>query len=269
MSNRRLAIAGLALVAALGLTGCGPDEDKAATTGGGKGTGVAAQQAAGKQDPAADLAAAAQKLGEQSMKIDMNMAGAMSMNGVADPKSGNVKMSMEMGALGDGTAIEMRKLGDDLYMKFGGSIGSMLGGGDKTKPWMHIDASKLSEGSSFNVMPKDDPAGTKAMISAMTQVERVGDTGFKGTLDLTKSPRYNKNKSLEALGAKATKVPFTAKKDGEGRLTELTLDMSSLGAGAGKVETKYSDFGTPVSVEAPPASQVQEAPSQLSGILNA
>ena len=266
MTNRRLAIAGLALVATLGLTGCGPEGTKASDAG--NGSGVAATQAGAKQDAAADLAAAAQKLGEQSMKIDMNMAGAMSMTGVADPKAGTAKMSMEMGALGKGTGIEMRKIGDDLYMKFGGSMGKALGGGSSAKPWMHIDASKLAEGSNFK-LPKDDPAGSKAMIAAMTQVERVGDTGFKGTLDLTKSPRYSKNKGLEALGDKATKIPFTAKKDAEGRLVELTLDMSSLGAGGGKVTTKYFDFGTPVSVEAPSASQVQEAPSQLSGILNA
>ena len=265
MLNRRLAIAGVALIAGLGLTGCGPDDS---TSAGAQGSGVTATQAAEKQDPAADLAAATQKLGEQSMKIDMDMAGAISMSGVADPKSGQARMSMDMGALGEGTKIEMRKLGDDLYMKFGGQIGDMLKGGTSKKAWMHVDASKVAAGSSFD-MPKDDPAGTKALLQAMTGVERVGDNGFKGTLDLTKSPRYNKDNSLKALGDKAKNVPFTAKKDSEGRLVELTMDMSAIQPGAGKVKTKYYDFGTPVSVEAPPASQVQEMPSQLSGILNA
>ena len=36
----------------------------------------------------------------------------------------------------------------------------------------------------------------------------------------------------------------------------------------GKVRTTYSDFGTPVSVEAPPAADVEELPAQLSSLLN-
>ena len=265
MRNRRLAIASLALVAGLGLTACGNGDS---TSTGKTGSGAAATQAAEKLDPAADLAAAAKKLGEQSMKLDMDMAGAMSMTGVADPKAGTANMTMDMGALGKGAKIEMRKVGNDLYMKFGGQMGDMLKGGSSSKAWMHIDASKLAEGSNYNISP-DDPAGTKAMLEAITGVERVGEDGFKGTLDLTKSARFNKGDSLKALGDKATKVPFTAKKDSEGRLVELNLDMSAIQPGTGTIKTKYHDFGTPVSVEAPPASQVQEMPAQLSGILNA
>src|SRR5690242_13245863 len=111
MMNPRLAIASVALVAALGLTGCGPGDGSTASTGG-NGSGVAAQRAAEKVDPAADLAAAAQKVSDQSMKIDMDMAGAMSMTGVADPKSGNAKMSKEMGALDKDTYIVIRSIGD-------------------------------------------------------------------------------------------------------------------------------------------------------------
>jgi hypothetical protein len=266
MRNRRLAIAGLALVAALGLTGCGPTEDKAKAGTGAPAAGSAAAADAGQADAKAELAAAAQKLGEESMKIDMDMAGTLSMTGVADPKSGTAKMSMEVGSLADDAKIDVRKVGNDLYLKFGGSLAKLLGS-DTTKPWKRVDVAKLAEGSSFNIMPKDDPAGTKAMLAAMTKVERVGDHGFKGTLDLTKTPKYNKE-TLKALGTKATDVPFTATTDDQGRLTELTLDLTAMGAGAGKIKTTYTDFGTPVSVEAPPASQVGELPSELSGLLN-
>ncbi|GGQ39318.1 hypothetical protein [Couchioplanes azureus] len=265
MRNRRLVMAVVAVGVALGLTGCGP-EDTAKTPTGAAGA-TAAAQAASQLDPKADLAAAAKKLADQSMKIDMDMSGQMSMSGVADTKARLAKVSMSMGALG-GDKIEMRMIKDDLYLK-AGSLGAMLGGKGGGKTWMHIDAAKLSEGSSFNLSPNgDDPAGTQAMISALTEVERVGDTGFQGTLDLSKSPRFKKG-AMAGLGDKLTKIPFTAKKDGEGRLVEMTLDMSGLGAGAGKMKTTYHDFGTPVSVEAPPASEVQEMPSQLSGILNA
>ncbi|GAA2546880.1 hypothetical protein GCM10010435_15160 [Winogradskya consettensis] len=269
MRNRRPVIAGLALVAALGtaslgLAGCGPES---ATSTGSTGTSVTGKEAAAEQlTPELDLAAAAKKLSTDTMKIDMDMSGAMSMTGVADGRTGDAETTINMGALSSDSKMVMRKIGNDIYMKIDGNLGKTLGA-DSSKPWMHIDATKLGEGNSFNFNSKEDPAGTKALLDAVTQVERVGDTGFKGTLDLTKSPRYSKG--MEALGDKATKLPFTATKDSEGRLTELTGDMSSLGSGAGKMTTKYHDFGTKVSVEAPSAAQVQEMPSSLSGILNA
>ncbi|GAA3904926.1 hypothetical protein [Actinoplanes auranticolor] len=269
MRNRRPAIAGLALVAALGLTGCGPADGQAQPGGNAP---AAAQQA----DPAAELAAAAQKLGEQSLRFEMEMVGAITASGEADPKAGNARMTMDMGSLGDGNKIELRKVGTDVYLKFGGAVGQMLGGQSSSgKEWMHVDAAKLPAGSSFNVMSPDDPAGTKAMVAAMTRVERTGANGYQGSLDLAKSPTYNKKDALKALGGN-TLVPFTAETDAQGRLVELTLDMSGLGAssgagavpGGGKVKTTYSDFGTKVSVAAPPAAQVQELPSQLAGMLN-
>jgi hypothetical protein len=265
MTNRRLAIAGFALAATLGLTACGPAEP--APAGGG------APAAAEQTDPTAALAAAAQKLGEESLRFKMEMVGSITASGVADPKAGNAQMAMDMGALGEDAKIELRKVGDDIFFNFGKVAGSMPGA-KSGKPWMHLDATKLPADSSFNMMSPDDPAGTKKMITAMTKVERVGANGYRGTLDLAKSPTYNKNDSLKALAGN-TLVPFTASTDAEGRLVELTLDMSALGAssgagavpGGGKVKTTYSDFGTKVSVSAPSAGEVQEFPKELAGML--
>jgi hypothetical protein len=264
MKNRRLTIAGLALVTALGLAGCGPADGPEAS-------GTRAPAAGQQDDAAAALAAAAQKLGEDSLRFDMDMAGSITASGTADPKAGLARMSMDMDALGEGS-IELRKVGGDIFMKFdGGAQGAKDG-----KSWMHVDASKVADGSTFDIMSEDDPAGTKKMISAMTRVERVGERGFQGSLDLAKSPTYNKNDSLKALAGK-TLVPFTASTDDQGRLVELTLDMSGLGASSGpgampnggKVKTTYSDFGTKVSVQAPPAGDVKELPAELSGLVGA
>ncbi|AGZ45832.1 hypothetical protein [Actinoplanes friuliensis] len=258
MRNRRLAIAGLALMTALGLAGCGPADKVQPRAGASADVPEAA--------PKAELAAAAKRLGEQSMRVDMDMAGAISMSGVADPAAGTAKMAMDLGLLGQDTKIEFRKLGDDVYLKFGGQMSSLLGT-ESSKPWMHVDATELAKGSSLTIMSKDDPGNTKALIEAMTKVEKVGAHDFKGTLDLSKSPQYNKE-SLKALGGKMTDVPFTATTDDQDRLTGLTLDMSSLGQGTGKIKTTYTDFGTPVSVEAPPAKQVGELPKEFAGLLD-
>ncbi|WP_306206943.1 hypothetical protein [Actinoplanes sp. RD1] len=261
MRTRRPLIAGLALAAALGLTGCATNDT--ATTG--AGAGVGARQAGGEQSPERELAAATAKLAENTMKVDMDMAGAIAMRGSADGRTGDAELTMDMGAAAQGSTMVMRKVGDDIYMKVGGSLASAFGG-SSGKDWMHIDAAKVAN-SSLSVSDEGDPAGTRALLQAATGVERVGTDGFKGTLDLTKAERYKDNKeALSALGDKASSVPFTAKKDGEGRLVEIAIDLSGMGAGSGMMKATYHDFGTEVDIKAPPASQVQEMPSQLTSM---
>src|SRR5215212_5954505 len=137
MRNRRLTIAGVALVAALGLAGCGPEEEATGTT--------ANEQATKPADPAAELAAAATKLSTESLKVKMEMAAGLNAEGVANADGTQADMTMTMAMGGEDTKIAMRKVGDDIYVKFDGALGSMLGG--KSGKWMHADASKLPEGS--------------------------------------------------------------------------------------------------------------------------
>jgi hypothetical protein len=255
MRNRRLAIAGFALVTAIGLAGCGPSQHKTATSAP---AGAPAAEVAKQADPAAELAAAAAKLGEQSMKVRMEMAGGVSVSGVADPKAQTADMSMSTGTGSGGTDIKMLRVGNDMWMKFSGSLGTLAGNGK----WMHLDIKEMVNGA------YGDPAATAKMINATANVQRTGDHAFKGTLDLTKAQTVSKA-AVKAMGDKANAVPFTARTDETGRLVELTVDMGGIAPGAGTMKSTYSDFGTPVSVKAPPAAQVEELPSQLKGILNA
>jgi hypothetical protein len=258
MRNRRLAIAGVALVAVLGLAGCGPDADDAGSKSAGP---AAADEVATPADPAAELAAAATKLSGESLKVKMEMAAGLNAEGVANADGSQADMTMTMAMGGEDTKIAMRKLGDDIYVKFDGALGSMLGG--KSGKWMHADASKLPEGSAF-AMQGGNPKDASKLIAATTNVEKTGEGSYKGVLDMTKAPNSNK-KSLEALGDKAKSVPFTAKVDSQGRLTELVMDVGSIAPGAGTMTTTYSDFGTEVSVKAPPAKDVVEMPAELAG----
>ncbi|BFU42587.1 hypothetical protein KRMM14A1004_08240 [Krasilnikovia sp. MM14-A1004] len=246
------------LAAAVTVTGCGPNDKPAAS-----GTPTAAtEQAAAPADPTAELAAAITKLNEDTMKVSMTMVGGISMNGVADPKAQTAELKMIMGAAGKGTEMEVRKVGTDVYMKIGGELGKLAGGGGK---WMHMDTTKLPGGASLGALSGDDPAGTKTLMKAVTDVKRTGEGTFSGTIDLTKAPQYGADK-LKELGGKVSAVPFTAKVE-QGRLVEMTVDMSSISPAAGKMTSKYSDFGTPVSVSRPDKSEITELPSQFKGLL--
>lgn len=259
MKKTTLGVAALVLVAGLGATGCRP-------TAGTPTTGAAPASSA-TVSAEAELAAAASKLGEQSVRVDMKMGALMTGKGVMDPKARTGDMTMGMAAAGQSMEFQVRLLGQDLYMKIGGSLGKQLGQSLGGK-WMHVDASKIKAGSSFDIMPEGDPGGAQRMIKALKNVERDGPNSFKGTLDMTKAPNADQ-KSLDALGAKATDVPFTAKTDDQGRLVELTVDMSALSPEVGTMEIRYSDFGTPVTVKAPPAADVAEMPAQLGGLIGA
>jgi hypothetical protein len=249
MRIRRLTIVGVALATALGLTGCGPTEDKAAP--------AAAPVSTAPADASAALGAAAGKLTKESMHVDITLAGGAAMTGVADSRARTADMSM---SLGTASADKLRiiRIGDDMWMQAGGSLGALVGGSDK---WMHLAISEMS-----SAIGSGDPAAAAEMLRTATDVQSVGDHAFKGTIDLTRSTTAQS--TIKALGDKAKAVPFTARTDAEGRLVEMTVDMSTVASAAGEVTTKYSDFGTPVSVKAPPRSKIIEAPATVKGLVN-
>jgi hypothetical protein len=247
MRIRRLTIAGVALAAAIGVAGCGPTDDKAAPA-------APAATTTKPADAATALGAAAAKSSAQTLRMTLTMSGAgVTMSGVSDPKTKNSDMKMNLGALG-GDA-QMVRIGDDLYIKFSNSAITQFTGG---KAWIHMNMA--GTGSPLGTV--DPIQAAKALESAAT-VERVGDHDFKGTLDIAKAQELMGQKAPASAPAGAKSMPFTAKTDDQGRLIEMTVDMSAYSPQAGTMKTTYSDFGTPVSVTAPPKSQVGEMPDQL------
>ncbi|MGK5742563.1 hypothetical protein [Micromonospora sp. URMC 103] len=250
MKTRRLATTGVALVAALGLglAGCGNETGADDPAAGGSASAAPASSA--PADALGKLTAAAQKLNEQSVRTKIESS-ILSGGGVMDPTKRTGDMEMSLGPQGK---IRALIVGDDAYLKVTG----MTGLPDK---WLHMDATKLGQNGQLNLMPEGDPGGANKMIQSVVKVEETGSGSFSGTMDYTKS--VPNDKDIAALGDKAKAVPFTAKVDGEGRLTEFAVDTSVLDASLGKMTTTYSDFGTAVNVSKPPAAETQEAPEEL------
>ncbi|MGI5214543.1 hypothetical protein [Plantactinospora sp. CA-290183] len=249
MKTRPLAVTGLALVATLsfGVAGCNSD----AGSTGGTGTGTETTPARSAAD---ELAAAAKKLNEDTVKVAMSMSG-MESSGAIDPAGNKGKMSLTMSGQGQSLKIELLTLDNDIYMKMAG----MPGMPDK---WMRVDASKVKEGTTLDMMPKDDASGAGNLVNSMVDVERTGEGSFTGTMDMSKS-RHANAETLQQLGEKGKAIPFTAKTDAQGRLVEFTIDMSSVLSSLGQLKTTYSGFGDPVEVTKPAASEVTEAPQAL------
>jgi hypothetical protein len=258
MKISRPAVAGFALATVMGLAGCNASGGSGATPVSPAGSApVSAPAPTPTADPVAELTAAAEKLEEQSVRMTMTMGTVMSASGTADPKNDKADLVMKVKAGKDSIDMTMRLVGPDLYMRFGGSLGAELG-----SKWLHIDASKIPDDSEMNVDKLFD-AGN--FLSGLAEVEKTGARSFKGELDLTKA-RHVDTGQLGALGVKARAVPFTAEVDDQGRLTVLVIDMAALGMPAriGKeIRAEYSDFGAPVTVQAPKKSQVREMPAEM------
>jgi hypothetical protein len=102
-------------------------------------------------------------------------------------------------------------------------------------------------------------------------VQRVGEHGFQGTLDLTKAASVAGSSppagiDVTAPGAKA--VPFTATTDAQGRLVGLTMTMAAIAPQAGTLKATFSDFGAPLTVTAPAKAQVAEMPEPAKSALH-
>jgi hypothetical protein len=243
MSFQRLAVASVTIAAIVGLGGC-----NSGSTGSGNNGAAPAASTAAAATPIEEFVAASKKLAGETMKMKMSMPGGIEATGSSDLAAKKVDMTMIMNMGTESLDISVRLVGETMYMK-------MSATGDK---WLSLDVSKLPAGNSLN--PKN-MADAEAFAAAAVEVKRDGDN-FSGTLDMTKSPTSDPE-SLKALGTKATAVPFTAKRDSEGRLVEIVIDMSSMGAGAGKMTTTYYDFGTKVDVAAPAASEVTPMPEEM------
>lgn len=261
MKTRRSAITGLGLVIALsfGAAGCNN-----ATNG--AGTDATVPTSASQVNALDSLAAAVRKLNEETFKAKSgNGLGGREISGVVDPTAKKVSMKMVF-PLGDrGMTVDFVQLGSAVYVKLAGAVELHSGTRMPALPdkWMHIDAANVMEGSTFSDVVDGDLAGVNDMIKAVTDIERNGELGFKGTFDITKSPG-TRGEYFKRYGEKAKAVPFNAKVDDQGRLTFIFINLSAIDSGyIGGIQATYSDFGLPVNIERPATDQTVEAPAEV------
>ncbi|GIF49077.1 hypothetical protein DFJ67_3271 [Asanoa ferruginea] len=244
----RLATTGLGVFAALciGLAGCGNTTAPIVSSTPSAGASDASPPSAAT----AELTAAAQKLNDDTVKVTLESATVKS-TGNLDPRADKATMSVRIGTT---SSVDLRSVGEDAWLQATGVPGV------EPNKWLHIDGARLA-GTTFDALPDGDAAGAGKFVERMADVTETGDGSYSGSIDLTKVA--GSGVSVDLLGGKGNKVPFTAKVDDQGRLTELTIDLSSIDAQLGKMTTTYSDFGATVTVAAPPAADVVEAPETL------
>lgn len=257
MNSRRLAVGGLAVLASttLALAGC----TATSSTGGGGASASAPAPSPTPAPPKDALLASVKPLTTTTYKYTIS-SGGLSGQGACDPVS--KKITLSMGGTQSGLTVKMDfvLIGSDMWAKldFGGK-NSVLSIPTK---WMHLDQTKMGKAATLGFDPSAvDPTETSGIFTGLVDAQRVDATHYTATFDLTKASGVDAD-TLKKLGDKAKSVPGTVTVDEQGRITSLNVDLSSVDPNL-SIKNTFSDYGSPVSVSAPPAADTVEAPDAV------
>lgn len=246
-------------------TASGPTATTPATTAGSGQPSAAAPSASGGAD-AGVIAAASQKLAA-AKTAKFALAVAVKSGGKSEKITSKgvqnfpAKQAQAVTTI-QGTSVETRILGGATYTKLPPGAGA-----PKSKPWVKVVS---SAGGTGNL---SDPTGSLAVLKAglgpvrelgTAQVAGVPTTRYATSLDVTKAAgTVPALKQLQGLGV--TRVPVQVWIDKQGRLRQLSesidapkfpVSQTATAPATIAVTITYSDFGVPVHITAPPASQV-------------
>ncbi|GIJ19599.1 hypothetical protein Vlu01_02230 [Micromonospora lutea] len=243
-----------------GLTACNNSSGESSSTASSSGSGTPA-------DPKAALVASTEGLAEGNFKFSIE-ADSMTGKGTVHKPSKSAQMTMTMGDEDFTMDFDLIQIQPDTWVKV--DMGDLLAGipgmeAFKDK-YQHLDATKAKDAKNLDIFREGtDPVDAAGMFKGLAEVEKTGEGTYRGTFDLTAvedSVAADKD-MLKELGDQAKSIPFTAKLDAEGRLSELVMSIPAAGeTKAQDITITYSDYGSATPAQKPPADQVIEANEQ-------
>ncbi|MFC0099447.1 hypothetical protein ACFFKH_18235 [Micromonospora marina] len=214
---------------------------------------------------------------EGNFKFSMTGAGSTAEGQVHEPsQSADMRMT-----IGDPSSDLMMKLDlihakPDSWVKLelGGTAATQIPGVKNlnTGKYHHLDQNRIKGNRALGFdFEKLDPAGSAVLTQGITEVRQTGEGAYEGTVDVSKAAEAGSLDPavITALGAQAESVPFTAKVDTQGRLSEMVLKIPAAGQSAAQdLKITYTDYGNASAVQKPSADQVVEAPAELYNLFN-
>ncbi|SCG66196.1 hypothetical protein [Micromonospora coxensis] len=212
-----------------------------------------------------------------NFRFAMSGAGSTAEGQVHEPSQ-----SAEMRVMiGDASSDLMMKLDlihykPDSWVKLelGGSSANSVPGVQKLNlgKYQHLDQTRIKGNKALGFdFEKIDPAGSEVLTQGVTEVRQTGEGSYAGTLDVSKAAEAGSvdQSVITALGQQAKSVPFTAKLDPQGRLSEMVVQIPAAGRNAAQeIKVTYSDYGNATAAQKPPADQVVEAPQEFYNLFN-
>lgn len=257
--RRTVAALALSATAVTGLAACGSDDEPtpAAASAGSAATTTgpvdAVQLASAMTSAYEDVTSA-----RVSLSVEGLPGGGVSAEGVASCDGESPAVDLTMDAMGQ--RIELRVVDGVVYV--GGPLAAMLGGGS---PWVGLDLSSVDL-SSLGLDPNGmtgsfDPEQLVATLGSAAEVERDGEETVDGeTLErytVTLDPSALAELVPQAAAALPTEpVEQTVLLDDADRLRELRMDLPLPTGETATLTLRMGDYGTDVTVEAPPAGDV-------------
>jgi hypothetical protein len=283
--SNALAIVGLAGI--LELAACGGSGGAPSTHGHGKpalgGTGAgskavsAAYSATTKERTAKARFAVQAHQGSGGSQANIHVRGS----GVLDFAHKDERLKLQTPA---GGTAQVRRVGSSLYEKLPAQARGQIPG---HKPWIKLDLNKLTKKqygatlAQLRAGSANDPAQILGYLRGVSpKVRKVGTTAIRGT----KTTHYKASVDLDKAAARkgpdaqqATKkleqkigthtLPVQVWLDQQGRVRQvrMALPIPTDGSGSSKVSvtTDLYDYGTPVNIKAPPASQTTDITSKV------
>ncbi|RJQ83135.1 hypothetical protein [Amycolatopsis panacis] len=257
---RRTAVAGAVVVLAAALAGCSDDEP----------------QRFADARTLADAATAATLAGRSAEFTTDVAAGTFVSHGTGqarfDPSGTALKMTTDY----VGEPLELRLVNRALYAKVPAGARDQVTGG---KPWVQVSPdgndplSQVLGGSLTQLAEQNDPGRTLAQVrtaGTLTTSEqaRLGDAPvehYRLTVDLAKLgselPAGLPADAMAQLGGHGATVPLDLWLDPQHRPVQLVLDLSPVlqatgETGDARITARYSGWGSPVTVDPPPAAEV-------------
>jgi hypothetical protein len=236
----------------------------------------------------------AAKSARMSMSVSTDGTGAAALSltadGVTDFATGDAQVTMQFAGPGSemfSGGIQMRMVDHTAYLKMPASFGAMFGGGK----WLKMPNLGTADGA-LPGAGQADPSKFLAYLETVSNgVKKVGSDSIRGvvtthyhaSLDLGKAvdradvPASLRDELRGLLGAKpGSAIPADVWVDGDGltRRIQMTLDLAKMihPVRGMKLPTMTMsmdlyDFGAPVHVYAPPASETVPLPVGPSGTI--
>ncbi|MEU4778880.1 hypothetical protein [Micromonospora sp. NPDC023633] len=261
MNIRRWSVGVLAATLLVpGLTACKSDTSESAAGG-----SSASSAPAVPADPKEALLASTKEIEKGNFTFTLAGAG-LSGKGLVHKPSNSAQFSMKFDD-GSGASMGMELIfiqPDSWVMIDLGELGNMIPGAEKMKgKYQHLDQSKVKgAGELSRYMEEVDPAGSAALTKGITEVQKTAEGSYTGKLDASAAIESSALDAdmVKALGAQAKSLPFTAKLDAEGRLTELVISVPAAGeTKAHDIKVTYADYGNATAAQKPAADKVVEA----------
>ncbi|MFI7550569.1 hypothetical protein ACIBQ2_12535 [Micromonospora sediminimaris] len=243
-----------------GLAACNNSSSDSPAAGSSTGSGIPA-------DPKAALVASTKGLAEGNFTFTI-AADSMTGKGTFHKPSNSAQMTMTMGDEDFTMDFDLIQIQPDTWVKVDlGDLFAGVPGMEAIKDkYQHLDAAKAKDAKNLDIFKEGtDPADAAGMFEGLAEVQKTGEGTYSGTFDLTsvKDSVAADEDMLKALGDQAKAIPFTAKLDAEGRLSELVMSVPAAGeTKAQDIKVTYADYGAATAVQKPPADQVIEASEQ-------